>query len=384
MKLLVLAHTPPPLHGQSLMVGTLVEGLPAHGIALHHVNFLLSHAAADIGRWRPAKVWHTFAGAVRAVRARFRHGCDTLYYIPAPAKRGALYRDWLVMLICRPFFPRLVLHWHAAGLTAWLDGKATRLERTITRALLGRADLSIVLSDSLHSDAAKLRARRVIVVRNGIADPGPPPKPPRRTQATAEPCRVLFLGLCSEEKGLFAATAAIVEANRRSAEASLDSSPAFTLTAAGPFENESTATRFRALAAQHPAALRHVGVVGGAEKENLFAECHLVCLPTRYPAEASPLVLLEALAHDRPILATRWRGIPEIVSADIGRIVSPGDDGALAEALLALRATPPDAGRARSRYLARYTVERHLHALAAALRTLEIVPPLARADSSEK
>ena len=365
MKLLVLAQTPPPLHGQSLMVRTLVDGLPAQGIEVHHVNFRLSHDAADIGRWRPAKVWHTLSGAVRAVIARFRHGCDTLYYVPAPPKRGALYRDWLVMLICRPFFPRLVLHWHAAGLGPWLDMRITRLERALSRAALGRADLSIVLADSLHGDGAKLHSRRIIVVRNGIADPGPPPARPPAT-----PFHVLFLGLCSEEKGLFAAAAAVMEANRRQPGASGDSPPAFVLTAAGPFENEPAAARFRALVAQHPAALRHAGVVSGADKEQLFAECHLVCLPSRYPAEGSPLVLLEALAHDRPILATRWRGITEIVSADIGRLVPPRDADALTEALLALRAAPPDRGRARSRFLARYTTARHLSSLAAALRTL--------------
>ena len=115
--------------------------------------------------------------------------------------------------------------------------------------------------------------------------------------------------------------------------------------------------------------------MSGADKEKLFAECHLVCLPTKYPAEASPLVLLEALARDRPILATHWRGIPEIVSADIGRLVPTANAEVLAagllEGLLALRAAPPDRGRARSRFLARYTTARHLASLAAALRTLE-------------
>ena len=43
------------------------------------------------------------------------------YYVPAPGKRVALYRDWLVMLLCRPFFKNIILHWHAAGLAKWLE-----------------------------------------------------------------------------------------------------------------------------------------------------------------------------------------------------------------------------------------------------------------------
>ena len=37
------------------------------------------------------------------------------YYVPAPGKRVALYRDWLVMFICRPFFSGVILHWHAVA-----------------------------------------------------------------------------------------------------------------------------------------------------------------------------------------------------------------------------------------------------------------------------
>ena len=133
MKLLVLAQTPPPLHGQSQMVRTLVDGLPAHGLPLHHVNLRLSRDHADIGRWRPGKLLAVLAAAGRAVAARWRHGCDTLYCVPAPGKRGALYRDWLLLALCRPFFPRLVLHLHNGGLADWLTTHATAPERWLTR-----------------------------------------------------------------------------------------------------------------------------------------------------------------------------------------------------------------------------------------------------------
>ena len=355
MKLLVLAQTPPPLHGQSLMVQTLVAGLPAHGIAVHHVPLNLSRDHADIGRWRVGKFFTVLAACVRAVAARFTEGCDTLYYVPAPGKRGALYRDWAIMLLCRPFFGRLVLHLHNGGLGDWLAHRATPPERGLARWLLGGADCAIVLADALQADAIALGARRIAIVPNGIADPCPDwtPRP-----ATARRTRqVLFLGLGSEDKGLFDAAEAILAVNRRA-----DTRPT-TLVAAGAFPDAATADRFTRLANAHPGVIRHVGFVAGAAKAALFRESDCLCLPTRYPHEAQPLVLLEALAHDLPVIASNWRGIAATLPPGTP-LCEPGDVSAIADRLASLPVQP---SASRSYFLDHFTAERHLQSLAAAL-----------------
>lgn len=346
------------------MVKSLVDGLPARGIAVHHINLLLSEQTADIGRWRFGKIIATFRYALRTIQARFAHGCDTLYYVPAPpARRGALYRDWLLMLLCRPFFSRCVLHWHAAGLADWLAAHGTLAERALTRLLLGRVRLSIVLAPSLRADVERLHPRDVAVVPNGIAIPAAANPPP-----SSQPFGFLFLSLCSEEKGLFAAASAVLEANRRTG--ANESNPAFVLTAAGPFDATTTADRFHRLCGEHPNVLRYAGVVGEAQKAALFAASHALLFPTRYPAEALPLVAIESLAYDRPIVATAWRALPDIVSPDVGVLVPPGNDSALAAALLRLRDHPPAPKACRARFLAHFTLDRHLTSMAAALSTL--------------
>ena len=355
MKLLVLAQTPPPVHGQSVMVQTLLDGLPGRGIAVHHVNLALSRDSADIGRWRIGKFFAVLRACTRVITAKFRDGCDTLYNIPAPGKRGALYRDWTVMLLCRPFFPRLVLHWHASGLGEWLASEATAPERWLTRWLLGRADIALVLAPELRADAGCLAAKKIAVVPNGIADPGP-----AEPRAAAAECRVLFLGLCSEEKGVFAAANAVLAANQKAPRA-------FAFTAAGPFPDAATETRLRELCASHPEILRCLGPVHGVEKARLFQTSDVLCLPTRYPAEGQPLVLLEAMAHDLPVIATRWRGIPALLPPE-SILVAPGDPEALVAALRQFRDRPPLAGVFRRHFLAHFTVEQHLDQLVAALR----------------
>ncbi len=78
----------------------------------------------------------------------------------------------------------------------------------------------------------------------------------------------------------------------------------------------------------------------------------LLVMPSR--AESFPYVVLEALAADRPIIASAVGGIPEALAA--ARLVAPGDPAALANALAAAIDTTaaamaePDGERFRARF----------------------------------
>jgi glycosyltransferase involved in cell wall biosynthesis len=87
---------------------------------------------------------------------------------------------------------------------------------------------------------------------------------------------------------------------------------------------------------------------------HLMAECHVVCLPSRY-GEGIPMMLLEGAASGRPLVASDIPGCREVVEQGVnGLLVPPGDPARLAEALGQLaadRAARLEMGR-RSRALA--------------------------------
>jgi glycosyltransferase involved in cell wall biosynthesis len=361
MKLLVLAQTPPPLHGQSAMVQTLLDALREDPhFEVHHVNLRLSQDTADIGRWRPGKLVVLLGAVVRAIWIRCRtRGPIALYYVPAPGKRGALYRDWLALGCCRPFFSRLILHWHSAGLGEWLRQRATLIERWLTRLMLGRADLALVLAPELVADAAVLAPRRIRVVANGI--PSPPVPAERAHHAPPAPYAVLFLGLCSREKGVFDALAAVRTANARE-------SGAFRLVVAGAFPNDETRLTFLAAAESMGAAVHYAGFADATQKAGLLDAADVLCFPTAYPHEAQPLVLLEALAHDLPIIATRWRAIPGMLPDAFTWLVDRGHPEQIADALFRARAAGRAQGMLRAYFLSRFTLDAHKRAIGETLR----------------
>lgn len=385
VKLLVFAHTPPPHHGQSQMIAYLVEGFGGdarnasasgasgpHDIQVYHVNARLSEDLEDIGSARSGKVFTLLRYCFQAIALRIRHGVRTFYYVPSPPKRASLYRDWIVLFLCRPFFRRIIFHWHSVGLGEWLETHAKPWERRISRWLLGGVDLSIVLSRYNEADAARLHPKRTRIVPNGIPDPCPPDSSAEvaSTGGIDRPKRVLFMALCTRDKGVHDAVRAIAMANTQGA--TLEPRVQFELHVAGTFVDTAEREEFDALCSKPELAGRvhYLGFLDAQGKAKALATSDLFCFPTYYANEGQPLNLIEAMAYGLPTVTTHWRAIPELFDPDHPGLVEPKHPEQVAAALLNV-ATTTDRGSLRRRFLERYTVNQHLKVLASSLRSVE-------------
>jgi glycosyltransferase involved in cell wall biosynthesis len=116
------------------------------------------------------------------------------------------------------------------------------------------------------------------------------------------------------------------------------------------------------------------GVLSGEKKHKAFTDADIFCFPSHYPSESFGVVLIEAMSYSLPIVATHWRGIPEVTGTDGAYLVPVQDAEALAATLQKLIVSPQlrrNMGqRNRIRYLEHFTLDRyrrnlegHLHAL---------------------
>jgi glycosyltransferase involved in cell wall biosynthesis len=396
MKLLVFAHTPPPFHGQSYMVKLMLDGVQteqrdgdSQRLQIFHVNARLSSNLATIGKFQWSKIFLLLKYCCEAYFLRFIHKANTFYYVPAPGLRAAIYRDWIVMFFCRPIFKKIIFHWHAVGLGEWLETTARPWERKITLWLLGRADLSIVLSEFSRADAMRFSPRRVEIAPNGIPDPCEdfdksilPTRQRRfRSRITGLEIRfsVLFIGACTTAKGLFAALDAVALVNRQLAETKKRIAIQFIV--AGDFASEEEREKFRRRisepdlsrklgASGNDSIVVYKGFVESAEKRELFREADCLCFPSLYPAEGQPVTIVEALAFGLGIVATRWRGIPELLAGTNAQLVDDQNSIAIATALIA--AMNVDSALTNRRvFLDRYRVDKFIRQLTGALLTVD-------------
>lgn len=370
------------------------------GIECYHVNARLSQKLEDIGDLRIGKFFLLLGYCAQAIWCRFRYGVTTFYYIPAPGKRSALLRDWFVMLICRRFFKRVILHWHAAGLAKWLETIVQMRTRALTYHFMKQVDLSIVLSRYNRADAEKLMARQIRVVGNGIPDPcrdftrqvlplrqarfaarknlwaGQPPtdEESRAAGGDAHIVKVLYLAHCVREKGLFDTVAGVNVANeqlrKRRSLLSLH------LLVTGNFVTDDEKAEFERLLARPGASetIRYLGFVFGEQKDRLLREADLFCFPTYFENENQPVNLIEAMAFGLPILTTRWRSIPELFPANYGGLVDIRSPEQIGRALLSLLTSETGEGF-HDIFLRNFTLERHLSGLAEAFKQVEQTGP---------
>jgi glycosyltransferase involved in cell wall biosynthesis len=98
----------------------------------------------------------------------------------------------------------------------------------------------------------------------------------------------------------------------------------------------------------------YYGVYSRTHDRNAFMQCFDVLVMPSF-TEGTPNSIIEAMAHGRPIIATKVGGIPDMVDDEAGILVTPGDVEALSEAMLKLARDPQLRVRmgaaARARYL---------------------------------
>jgi teichuronic acid biosynthesis glycosyltransferase TuaC len=276
-------------------------------------------------------------------------------------------------------FPFDLIHAHTAypdGFGAVMLGRALHKPTIVTvhggdvtihlrHALVGRlgrwalshADRVIAVSSSLQRTLAQghgIERERVTVIPNGVDvsrfTPTPPSEARARLGLHEGASRILYVGAIAESKGLAYLLRALPRV-RGAAPGPVE------LVLVGEGEYERAA---RALADQLGIgeAVTFAGQRPNEEIPLWINACDVLVLPSL--SEGLGVVLLEALACGKPLVATACGGPEDVVTPEVGILVPPADEVALAEALLEVLADARrfHPQRVRQRALDNYDLDR--------------------------
>ncbi len=386
---LVVGQTPPPINGQTLMIQSFLEGRYER-MRLIYVPMRFSRLSGEIGRFSVRKLLLVFSTLAQIIIARFQTGARVLYYPPADPSLVPVLRDMALLIPTRWLFEKTAFHFHAAGLGEIYD-RLPRLLKLFFHLAYDKPDLAIFTTRATSGEGLRLRAGRTAIIPCGIVDCAP--ALPSDKVSTQQPPTILFAGILCEGKGLLNLLGACRILKNAGVEFQLvclgqSSSVEFTQ-ALEHFLDES-GLRDR---------VSFPGVVTGPAKHRFFADATVFCFPSHYPAESFGVVLIEAMSFSLPIVATDWRGIPEVLGRqsddtkcglESGILVPVRDSARLASALQQILASNQDRERIgrhnRSRYLENYTIERYRKSLEEELTRLmqNTLPECSQQTTSRK
>jgi glycosyltransferase involved in cell wall biosynthesis len=264
-------------------------------------------------------------------------------------------RDMFLLPVWRLLARKVVYHFRAGGLSELIRGLPAPFQ-VLAKLAYGKPDAAILLSAKNPDDAKFLQARRVYIVPNGLEDnfTGKTGFP----DGTA-PVSLCYMGLLSEEKGIFV----LLDAFDQLCKAGLS----VRLHLAGEFDGNRTKRIFLEQLGKRGMNNMVVihGLLTGEKKWEFYRSMDILCFLSHYRAETFGNSILEAMIWQMPVVATQWRGIPDLVTDGYNGYLVPVRDAQAAAEKMKILIQNADLrnqfGRnGRGKYLREFTLEKHL------------------------
>jgi len=215
------------------------------------------------------------------------------------------------------------------------------IARPLLQRLIARIERRVAVSAAARETVAAHFPGEYAIVPNGV-DVGAFRRPQPRPRAMADRRRhVVFVGRLEPRKGVEHLVAAMPRVRARHGDARL------VVVGDGPAR-----AALESSARSAAIDVEFVGAVADRDLPAYFQWAHIVCSPAT-GGESFGMVLLEALACETPIVATRIDGYRALIGDErCGRLVPPADAGALTAALCELLDDDEERRRCGARGLA--------------------------------
>ncbi len=362
--ILLVGQTPPPYHGQAIAMQQLFDQR-WEGLKVRYLRMAYSHSESEVGRFRIRKIFHLISLVIKSWFILIKNRPCCLYYPPASPNRTPVIRDVVFLLLVRPLAKDTIFHYHAGGLPAYVASLSFPL-RFLSKIAFSNATLGIEISESQLNEDIIFPVKKRICISNGLDVSDVEQRSDKKGDGKR---RILFIAGLRESKGVMDITGTAEKMRQLGAD--------FVFDVAGAWQEENTRREFETELSRlglDDQIILH-GRVTGEEKWELYRRAYAFFFPSFYESENFPLVLIEAMAFGLPIVATNWRGIPElVVEGETGRLCDVESCEQFSFALNELIKNEDQhekmASLARSRYEKKYTKDAFISAMRSAFESV--------------
>lgn len=309
--------------GLSVAFDTFIEGLQERAIEYILVD---AGVGTSIDRAGIFSIKRMFGVFVVLFRFLLNLKNTDIVYVTMGASRLGFLRDLFIIFITKLFNRKLVFHLHGGGYYDFYQGNPLWFKFVI-RTALNRVDRIIVLGELLRNQFSFLSSKygpEIVVVPNGLPIDAISIGE-HKAILLGEPLKLLYLSNMILSKGYLQVLEACKILKNKKINFTCDFAGEFMSTGStsdsmGPnFARDHFFDLIKEYKLTNNVCFH--GVVRGNEKQKLFLDAHIFLLPTQYSGEGQPISIIEALSYGMPVVATRFRGIPEQVEDGLDGIL---------------------------------------------------------------
>jgi len=319
-KILFILHTPPPIHGSSVMGGIIKNSKIINELYdCVFINLSTSITISETGKKGIVKYLRYISILVKVI-IQVVFNRPNICYLSLTSKGLAFYKDFIIILIIKLFSINIVYHFHNKGVKTRQD---YCFDDMLYRFAFNNADV-ILLSRYLYPDIQKYKSiNSIYYCPNGVRSGGNCINIHENTKIV----NILFLSNLIKSKGVFV----LIDA----CKILRDNNIQFNCSFIGGIGDVSVQTINNYINKFELSTFVHYdGQRFDAQKEAVFSNADIFVLPTFYHNECFPLVLLEAMQHSIPVVSTYEGGIPDIVEDGVtGYLIQQNNSIALADKL---------------------------------------------------
>lgn len=264
------------------------------------------------------------------------------------ASDSSYYRKAVFVRTAKVFHKRVVIHQHGGDFQGFYEKQLRDSGRRSVKKVLSMGDAFLVLGTAWKDFFGTIIDReRITVLPDAI-------QIPEKAEKQYGVHSILFLGRLCKEKGIGELLAVMPTLREQY--------PDVRLYLGGIWEDQNLREQAVALGE----CVVDLGWISGAQKQRYLQECDIFVMPSYF--EGQSVAILEAMASQCGIVASRTGGIPDmIIEGETGLFAEPGDEKTLAQNLLRLL---EDDGlcrmlgeNARSKVQAEYAIENNMERL---------------------
>lgn len=322
-RILFILHLPPPVHGSSV-VGQCIKnsGIINQEFDCHFINLGTSRSLDEIGKNAGKKVFKYLSILSKVFGSLITHRPD-ICYVSIAAKGKPFYKDALVVSLVKIFQIKLIYHFHNKGIR---EKQYRFFDNLLYRFIFNNSD-GILLSKYLFYDVQSyFPENRIQICPNGM--PKLSTQRERKEENQQGIIKILFLSNLFESKGVNV----LLEACSLLKQAKIPFECAF-IGGEGDISESQFLLRSKSLDLSKN--IKYLGAKYGDEKRKAFEDADIFAFPTFN--DCLPLVILEAMQYELPVISTFEGSIPDVVEDNVtGFLVRQKDAKALSEKLVVL------------------------------------------------